>query len=272
MVISELLSYAKKELSDNPAFEARQMVMHASGMTAAELIINGGAEASAETEKAVKKMLKRRKDREPLQYILGAAEFMSLEFEVNSSTLIPRSDTETLVEAVLKEINGRNVTLLDIGTGTGCVGISIARYSGAKVTLADISSEALETAKRNAEKNNVQVKALNIDILNEILSTVFDIVVSNPPYIETDIIKTLQPEVKDYEPIAALDGGNDGLLFYRRIIEIAPVLLNEKGLLAFEIGYNQGEAVAELMKKDFDNIRIIKDLCGNNRVITGYLK
>lgn len=272
MVISELLAYVRRSLDDNAAFEARQIVMRAAGMTEQELIIKAKNEADAEAVKSAEQMLLRRKNGEPLQYILGTAEFMSLEFEVNAATLIPRADTETLAETVINEIGDKKATLLDIGTGSGCIGISAARYSGAEATLADISPEALDTARRNAEKNKVNVRLLEIDILNAVPEGRFDAVVSNPPYIETEVIKTLQREVRDYEPLSALDGGDDGLIFYRRITEIAPGLLNPDGFLAFEIGFDQGEAVSELMRKDFDSVRVIKDLCGNDRVVIGYLK
>ncbi len=272
MVISELLRYARKELSDNAVFEARQIVMRALNINETELITRGTEAVADEAVKDVEHMLDRRLSGEPLQYILGEAEFMSLKFEVNPSTLIPRADTETLVETVIEEIGKKQVRLLDIGTGTGCVGISIAHYSKAGVTLADISREALETAKRNALLNNVTADFLKIDILNEVPDGEFDVIVSNPPYIETEVIKTLQREVKDHEPFSALDGGADGLEFYRRIVSIAPSLLAENGLLAFEIGYNQGKAVSELMEKDFESVKIIKDLCGNDRVVTGRKK
>lgn len=272
MVISELLRYIQSELSDNAAFEARQLVMRAVNMNETGLIINAKTEVSDEALLLAREMLERRRNGEPLQYILGTAEFMSLEFEVNESTLIPRADTETLVETALDEIGEKTVKLLDIGAGTGCIGISTARFSNAEVTLADINEQALAAAKRNAEKNGVRAELLKIDILSEIPDGKFDVIVSNPPYIETEVIKTLQTEVKDYEPLAALDGGADGLTFYRRIIKIAPRLLTENGILAFEIGYNQGEAVSELMKRDFCHIRIIKDLCKNDRVVIGNKK
>lgn len=272
MVISELLSRVRGELSENVQFEARQLVKAALGMTDSELIINSKSEVPETAEKKVMQMAARRKNGEPLQYILGTAEFMSLEFEVNKSTLIPRADTETLVETVLGEIGGKKVTILDIGTGCGCIGISLAHYANADVTLADISRDALQTAARNSKRNGVETEILNIDILNEIPRGKYDIVVSNPPYIETDVIKTLQTEVKDHEPLSALDGGKDGLMFYRRIIEIAPDILNDNGFLAFEIGYNQGEALSELMSADFKDVKVIKDLCGNDRVVTGYKK
>lgn len=269
MVISELLNFVRNELSENAAFEARQIVKKACSVTDAELIIKGKSEVSDENTALAEAMTKRRKNGEPLQYILGEAEFMSLEFEVNKHTLIPRSDTETLVEALLEEIGDDRVTVLDIGTGTGCIGISIAHYANAEVTLADISRGALDTAGCNAKHNNVSVSICHIDILNNVPDGKFDIVVSNPPYIESEVIHGLQTEVKDYEPISALDGGKDGLTFYRRIVEIAPSLLTDNGLLAFEIGFNQGSAVTELMAAEFKDVKVIKDLCGNDRVVIG---
>ena len=139
-------------------------------------------------------------------------------------------------------------------------------------TISDFKEEILKLAKANAEENGVKVQTLRIDILNEIPNGKFDIIASNPPYIESDVIPSLQTEVKDFEPMTALDGGEDGLVFYRRIIKLAPEILNKGGALFFEIGYNQGKAVFELMSDSFKNIRIVKDLCGNDRVITGILK
>lgn len=270
MVISELISSIKSELTDNSAFEAREIVAAALGMDKSGLIIRAKESVDDVSAKRAYEMLERRKNGEPLQYILGAAEFMSLEFEVNPYTLIPRSDTETLVEEIIKRVGNKNVSILDIGTGTGCIGISLGKYlTNAKITLADISEGALGTAKRNAKNNGVSVEILHLDILTEIPKGRYDIVVSNPPYIQSQVIPTLQTEVKDYEPMTALDGGEDGLIFYRRIVEIAPDLLNENGILAFEIGYDQGEELMGLMSNEFKNVEIIKDLCGNDRVAIG---
>ncbi len=271
MVISELLTLLKSQLSENAEFEAKEIVMHALGISRNELILNPKREITDNEYKKTEDMLKRRLSLEPLQYILGFSEFMSLIFTVNSHTLIPRSDTETLVELLIERIGNKKTTLLDIGTGTGCIGISLAKYTNSDVTLADISQEALKTAAENAKQNDVFVKTLNIDILNEIPQGKYDIIVSNPPYIRSDIIPTLQTEVKDFEPPSALDGGNDGLIFYRRITEIAPHILNDGGILAYEIGFDQAEDVKALMEKDFCDVEVIKDLCGNDRVVIGKL-
>ncbi len=272
MVISELLTSLKNKLLENAEFEAKEIVMQSLGISRNELILNSRREVTEGEYKKAQDMLKRRLTGEPLQYILGFSEFMSLKFNVNSHTLIPRSDTETLVELLTEKITDKKSTVIDIGTGTGCIGISLAKYTGADVTLADISKEALKTATENANQNGVAVKTLNIDILNEIPQGKYDIVVSNPPYIRSDVIPTLQTEVKEFEPLSALDGGNDGLIFYRRITEIAPQILNNGGILAYEIGYDQGDEVKDLMKKDFCHVEIIKDLCGNDRVVIGKLE
>lgn len=270
MVISELVREIKKELSDNAAFEAAEIVMFTLGIDRTSLLLCGKNEVSETDAEKAFSLARRRRSGEPLAYILGFAEFMSLTFEVNGATLIPRSDTETLVEYVLEKARGRRIRLLDIGTGTGCIGISIAKYHGDTVlSLADISRKALETAAVNAERNGVKAELMRLDILNELPRGVYDIIVSNPPYIKSGVIPTLQTEVKDHEPVTALDGGEDGLVFYRRIAGIAPKLLNKGGMLVFEIGYDQGESVSEIMKKSFCGVEVIKDLCGNDRVAGG---
>lgn len=273
MVISELILKIKAMLSDNATFEARELVMNVLQTDRNGLIINSKKEVSEEDVKKAVEMAKRRQNGEPLQYIIGATEFMSLEFITSPFTLIPRSDTETLVETALDYINGKAAKVLDIGTGTGCIGISMAFYNkNISVTLADFKEEILLTAKKNAAKNNVDAELCLVDILKDNPSGKFDMIVSNPPYIESDVIPTLQREVKSFEPLTALDGGSDGLIFYKRITEIAPYMLNKNGALFFEIGYNQGEAVFDIMSKDFENINIVKDLCGNDRVIYGSLR
>ncbi len=271
MVISKLLSNVKNQLLENTEFEAKEIVMYALGISKNELILNQKREVTDSEMQRVDELVKRRLSGEPLQYIVGFSEFMSLKFNVNSHTLIPRSDTETLVELLIEKIGSKKCKLLDIGTGTGCIGISLAKYSGADVTLADISKEALKTATENAKQNDVAIKTLNIDILNEIPQEKYDIAVSNPPYIRSDVIPTLQTEVKEFEPLSALDGGDDGLIFYKRITQIAPHILNDGGILAYEIGFDQGDEVKALMEKDFCEVEVIKDLCGNDRVVIGKL-
>ncbi|MCD8181604.1 MAG: peptide chain release factor N(5)-glutamine methyltransferase [Firmicutes bacterium] len=274
MVISELVREAASRLKDNALFEAELMVMSALNINRTQLVLRGNGGVENTQISAVEDMVKRRLGGEPLQYILGETEFMSLDFYVESGVLIPRSDTETLVEEVLdKALDGAKV--LDICAGSGCIGISIAHYKpNVTVDLLDISDKALDTARKNIIRNNVadRVKTVKMDILKEYPNKKYDIAVSNPPYIETEVIETLQTEVKNHEPRLALDGGADGLTFYRRITEIAPEILNKGGILAFEIGYNQSERVFSLMERSFENIKVIRDLNKNDRVVTGILK
>ncbi|MDY3971156.1 MAG: peptide chain release factor N(5)-glutamine methyltransferase [Clostridia bacterium] len=276
MVISELVRETAKSLSDNAHFEAELIVMSAVGINRTQLVLDSRRDVTEEQRERVSEMVKRRQSGEPLQYILGECEFMSLDFYVESGVLIPRSDTETLVEAVIEKTDeNKNMKILDICTGSGCIGISTACFrSSAYVDLIDISDKAIEIAKKNIVRNNVQsrVKVQKMDILNEYPSEKYDIVVSNPPYIETEVINTLQTEVKNHEPRLALDGGEDGLIFYRRITGIAPEILKKGGMLAFEIGYNQGKVVSALMEKNFCDVRIIQDFSKNDRVVTGILK
>lgn len=276
MVISELVRETAKSLSDNARFEAELIVMSAVGINRTQLVLDSRRDVTEEQCERVSEMVKRRQSGEPLQYILGECEFMSLDFYVERGVLIPRSDTETLVEAVIEKTDeNKDMKILDICTGSGCIGISTAHFrSSAYVDLIDISDKAIEIAKKNIVRNNVQsrVKVQKMDILNEYPSEKYDIVVSNPPYIETEVIDTLQTEVKNHEPRLALDGGEDGLIFYRRITGIAPEILKKGGMLAFEIGYNQGKAVSALMEKNFCDVRIIQDFSKNDRVVTGILK
>lgn len=275
MVVSELIRETAKQLRDNARFEAELMIMSVMEFDRTKLVLNSKLPVMPQHIYIINKMIERRKKGEPLQYILGETEFMSLDFYVKEGVLIPRSDTEILVEIVLDKIDDSKTTVADICTGSGCIGISVANYKkNTNVELFDISDIALETAEKNIKRNNVsdRVKTYKMDILNEYPKKQYDIVVSNPPYIEKSVIETLQAEVKDYEPRLALDAGEDGLVFYRHISQTAYKFLKKDGLLAFEIGYNQGESVRGLMQNDFYNIEVIKDLSHNDRVIIGKLK
>ena len=269
MVIDELIRKVKSTLKENAEFEAKEIITNVMNITRTQLVIDAKKTVSDEEYQMVIQHVKRRLSGEPLQYIIGSSEFMSLKFCLNSDTLIPRSDTETLVETLIDYIGNRKLRVIDIGTGTGCIGISIAKYTPAEVTLVDVNENALNMAKHNADINGVNVKTQCLDILTSVPEGEYDIVVSNPPYIKSEVIKSLQTEVRDYEPHRALDGGEDGLMFYRRITEIAPKMLSGGGTLAYEIGYDQGEDVKNIMKTSFVDIQIIKDLCKNDRVVIG---
>ena len=262
----------RKELGENE-HEADWIISHVTKMSQEDFIKNP-REITAQEEAEIMDIVSRRNSGEPLQYILGETEFMGLTFKVNDLVLIPRQDTETLVETVVKKIKDKEVRVLDIGTGSGCVGISIAKLCpNADVTLLDYSEAILEVAGENAKLNGVEVKLEHCDILEEIPEGKFDVIVSNPPYIETDTIFSLDNIVTSYEPPEALDGGFDGLLFYQRITEIAPEIMEENSYIAFEIGYEQGEAVSEILDEaEFSGIKVIKDPCDNDRVVTGKYK
>ncbi len=208
----------------------------------------------------------------PLQYLTHTAYFMGLSFYVNEHVLIPRQDTETLVEAVLERIpeNGR---VLDLCTGSGCILISLLKYGrGLQGTGSDVSEDALKTAQKNAARNGVTARFVKSDLFEDI-EGVYDVIVSNPPYIRTDVIPTLMEEVRLHEPLLALDGKDDGLYFYREIIRYAGRYLSEHGLLAFEIGYDQGEALKDLLcDAGYGDIQIIRDLAGMERVVVGEMQ
>lgn len=215
--------------------------------------------------------LKKRAEHVPLQYIIGETEFMGLKFKVNSNVLIPRQDTETLVEEALKVV-APGMHVLDLCTGSGCIIVSILyNVPQAEGTATDISKQALLVAKENAKQNGVQVNFERSDLFDAVTG-VFDVIVSNPPYIPSGEVPKLMPEVRSFEPMEALDGREDGLYFYRKIVASCPEHLKPGGRILFEIGYDQGRAVSGLLEEaGFQEIRIVKDLAGNDRVVSGML-
>ena len=274
-IITQCIGILKDAGNDNPIFESHLIVRHYLKMEAIDLVLQKNEEITQLQQNKILTAARRRIKGEPLQYILGCQEFMGLEFKVSRDVLIPRPDTEILVEYILEKYSQRGMMALDIGTGSGCIAVSLACCNRrAYVKAVDISGSALDIARFNADSHGVsgRVSFMRADAFSLDIKGRFDVIVSNPPYIETDVIPTLDSVVKDYEPLRALDGGADGLMFYRTITEKAPSLLNDSGMLAFEIGYNQAEAVTSLMEKDFFNIEITKDLNGNDRVAAGVLK
>lgn len=225
---------------------------------------------STEETKQIMDAVEKRLKHIPLAYIFGKTSFFGYDFDVDKNVLIPRLDTEVLVEKLVEDVNlktGKS-SVLDIGTGSGAIAIVVQKETGAKVTAVDVSQKALDIAKRNAKKNNADVDFILSDLFENVDGK-FDFVVSNPPYIETDVVKGLDKEVVENEPILALDGGVDGLDYYRKIVNDAPKYLNKNGKLYFEIGYNQAETVSALMQKSFKNIQVFKDYGDNNRVVVG---
>lgn len=222
-------------------------------------------------------MIEKRSQRIPLQHITGSREFMGLEFYVNEHVLIPRQDTETLVELILKDYKGRKPVILDMCTGSGCIAISLSKIGGFDgVTAVDLSKEALKVAKRNADVllGPGRITLIESDLFQAIEpKSRFDIIVSNPPYIPTEIIKELQPEVRNFEPMLALDGREDGLFFYRQLVSEGRRFLNPGGSIYFEIGYDQAESVSALLEDaGFAEIRVVKDAAGLDRVVCAVMK
>lgn len=259
---------------ESPEIDAGLLLMQSLEITKTQLLTQNFP-LTTEQEERVTELAKRRVKGEPIHYLLGSCPFLDLEFFVNPATLIPRPETELLVETVLKRLPEYQspVTLWDIGCGSGCIGISLAYYrKDLKVVELDISEKALETAMRTAEKYGLvdRIQFLHWDILKGMPEEIPapQVIVSNPPYIPTKDVKELMTDVRDYEPHSALDGGEDGLDFYRKIIREAP--LPEGGLLAFEIGYDQGASVPALMEEaGYREVELLQDLSGLDRIVTG---
>jgi len=270
---------------ETPTLEAGVILCHVLGCDKIYIYTHGDAELHPSQEKKYFELLEKRTSGVPVQHITGCQEFMSLPFKVNEHVLIPRQDTEILVEAVMDWVKNQKrqirdeIKIMDIGTGSGCIAVSLAYYiENSVITAIDISEMALKTAKLNAEANNVADRITFVhsnlfkDIPNEHPDRMYDIIVSNPPYIPTEDIKHLQKEVRCFDPIAALDGGQDGLEFYRAIIDGVNDFLKPGGLLALEVGFGQADDVAALMNGKFEDIRKKKDLSGTERVVLGHRK
>ncbi len=213
-----------------------------------------------------------RASRVPLQYLTGKQDFMGLTFHVDERVLIPRQDTETLAELVLRENPEKNIRLLDLCTGSGCLAVSLAVLGGyEEVDAGDISPDALEVAEENGRRLGGNVHFVESDLFSALdPGKAYDVIVSNPPYIPTEVIEGLEPEVRDYEPRMALDGSGDGLAFYRRLAAESPSHLKPGGRLYLEIGWDQGESVEALLRENgFEDIEVVRDDAGNCRVVRG---
>lgn len=229
-------------------------------------------EMSEEQVREFEVLIKKRAERVPLQYITGEQEFMGLTFHVNSNVLIPRQDTETLVEEALKVIKP-GMKVMDMCTGSGCVLTSILKNAHDVEGIGyDISKQAINVAKENAKFNEVPAVFERSDLFEDVVENDFDVIVSNPPYIPTDVVATLMPEVSQFEPREALDGKGDGLYFYSKILEQCKNYMKQDGYILFEIGCEQGDAVSTMMRlAGFSEVRVIKDLARNDRVVMGHL-
>lgn len=280
MNIKEILIKYSKELeniSDTPRLDVEMLLKKALGDVDSMYIrMYLDKELNDEQEKYFLEMIKERLNERPIAYIIGNREFMGLDFFVKEGVLIPRPDTETLVEEIINICNNKQgLDILDIGTGSGAITISLAKYlNNAHVISADISDIALEIASENAVSNNVdkQIDFIKSDVFSNISrDNKFDIIVSNPPYIKKEDISGLDRQVKDFEPYNALEGGEDGLDFYRKITKESRNFLKDKGILAYEVGHDQAFDVIQIMKGNgFENIYTKRDLQGFERVVIGY--
>lgn len=274
----------KKGEYNNPFLDVQLILSYLLNKDKIYLILNKDEEVEDNIVGKFYEMIEKRNLGYPLQYMINSQEFMGLEFFVQEGVLVPRPDTETLVEKVINyvknsNLNNENIKILDIGTGSGAIAISLGYYlKNSHVTAIDISDVAIETAKINVRKlnlNNVNIEKIDIFNFNgtEIIDDKYDIVVSNPPYIESGEISYLPTEVSQYEPKLALDGGKDGLEYYRQIVKIFKEIHESNSMLSVEIGYNQKRAVTEIFEKSniFQKIEWDKDLSGIYRVVSGFL-
>ena len=270
-VLKNTAERLKKSHIDTAVLDSKLLLCHFLKKDKLYLIVNG--EEDVELNADFEALVARRENYEPMQYILGKAEFYGLDFKVNPNVLIPRPDTEILVEKVIEFIGNKHYSFVDIGTGSGCIPITVAvNCPDAKGYAIDISADAINVATDNATSIGVgeRIIFINMDILNDFPDIKVDCIVSNPPYIEEDVIPNLMEDVRDYEPYIALSGGKDGLVFYRRIAEKAHEILNKGGLIAFEVGHNQAIEVEEILANNgFSQIQRFKDLAGIERVVVG---
>jgi len=263
----------KKEI-ESPRINAELLLAHALNCKRLDLYLSYDRPLNEDEVKLYREFIRRRIKSEPLQYIIGKVEFYGIEFNVNPSVLIPRQETEILVETIINSVNkDGSLKILDIGVGSGNISISLAKHLPySKITATDISEQALETAKANAEMNNVleKINFIKHDILSHNLNDEFDIVVSNPPYISREEFPQLKDELKVYEPQNALTDFSDGLNYYRIISSKAKEFVKSKGKIFFEVGQGQAEDVKRILaENNFNEISIVKDYLKIDRVISG---
>ena len=275
MQYQELYRMGKDRLTEakipEAELDARLLLEEVCGTDRNDLLVHGDKEIPPEQCDRYVEYIQRRQKREPLQQITGYQEFMGLRFKVTPDVLIPRQDTETLVEEVMRYLHD-GMHLLDMCTGSGCILLSLLKYSNdCEGTGCDISEKALKVAEENAEMLSLNASFVQSNLFENI-SGKYEFIVSNPPYIPTGVIPTLMEEVRDHEPVSALDGREDGLYFYREIVEKAGEYLYPGGMLFFEIGYDQAEKVSSLMREaGYQEVTVCKDLAGLDRVVYGTL-
>lgn len=276
MIVEECLKTAAAKLADagieNPRFEAASLTALAIKRDRTFLIAHPEYELTAAERRRYSDLLERRSSRVPFQQLRGTQEFYGLDFEVTPEVLIPRPETETLVEAAIAELqNVENARFCEIGTGSGCISVAmLANLPTAVAIASDVSATAVEVARRNAKRNGVdeRVEFLVSDVFNSIEGFGFDAIVTNPPYIHADDIPTLQVEVRDHEPLVALTDGADGLSIIRRIVEDSPARLKPNGLLLMEIGHRQSAAVGAMFSREiWTDVHFLKDLQNIDRTV-----
>lgn len=270
MLIKDALLYGKKFLSESSSsafLDSLVLLKFITGLTKEKILLSD-AQISPEAFDNFCALLIKRKNFMPIQYIINSTQFMGLDFYVDQNVLIPRADTEILVENAIEFIGGKKVNVLELCTGSGCIGIALKKFCpNINIYCVDVSQDAIDIAKKNALYNGVDIEFKCADIFEEFASDIppiFDIIISNPPYINSEQIFKLDKCVKDYEPIIALDGGKDGLKFYSFIAQ----KISHKCKLFLEIGCDQAQSVSNiLLENNFVNIKVVKDLAGLNRVI-----
>ncbi len=277
--VSEFIKFSTAQLQEkgipSARLDAEILLACAMGIKRQEILTNPSSLLNPDEVKAFQQLLSQRADREPVAYILGLKEFWSMEFQVDRRVLVPRPETEILVKAVLDHAKKGKVAALDLGTGSGIIPIVLAKeLECVEFVAVDYSQEALHLAKENAKAHGVdgEIEFLEGDLFEPLVDGMkprFDFIISNPPYIPTRDIQVLEPDVRQYEPMAALDGGEDGLVIIRQIITGSPAYLKPEGSLCLEIGIGQSNVVEELIRKTgkFGKIQIIKDYAGIERVI-----
>lgn len=271
----QLLAWGRERLHASQieewSLDAWYLLEYVEGCTKNEYFLYPNREVADAKRQLYEELIEKRSIHIPLQHLTGSQEFMGLSFYVNENVLIPRQDTEILVEQAMKQVKS-GMEVLDMCTGSGCILLSIlALCPGVCGVGTDISEKALSVAEKNRERLQVRAELVKGDLFEHIEGS-FDLILSNPPYIPTKVVETLMEEVRDHEPRMALDGREDGLYFYKRIVEQSPVYLKPEGMLFFEIGYDQAEAVCALMEKDFRDLTVVQDLAGLDRVVYGTLR
>ena len=282
MKIKDIINYgvAMIKNTESPSLETQMMIAKVIEKDRLYIMLNLEEDIDESKVEIIKTMIDKRKNSYPLQYILGEREFWGMDFKVSEGVLIPRQDTEILIEETLKKLKDNkhksNLKGFEIGVGSGIISITLLKEIETLTMIGvDINDKAIELTKANALKHEVSDRLciLNSNLFEKInKENQFDFIISNPPYIETKVIDSLKEDIKKHEPKLALDGGEDGLDFYRAIIEQSKSYISPEGFIAFEIGYNQAEAVKKIfVKNGYPNVTVAKDLAGFDRVVIGMI-